>query len=443
MTLRVRTISFIIPIFLGISIFLGVLKYNTEKREIEWGVKEYISSLSEAIFQFTSARKVRAYFTSPENNSLKSIQTIADWNPNLKALWLIKTNKSGDKKLIFGTNVGKDLDPIEVDDFNVELGNDSDYSFIVHSAKSSEFKWGLVIDTSEAREKLEKSVAECFIFGSIISLFGLFISLVISGILKNNFFYLNQGAKKVIAGDYKQVVSKRSSIQEIIDLGNTFDTMRNVLSDFLERIQRRSIDEQADSKSLMLPIKNYNSIIWKNRREVAHGFIIRLEFINMSSFVFNQNFGSIFSSKGKTYAFIGKVDIKSESNDFSENVSTSLVKILFENSLERGLTVEEAISQVENIFKIKQFFCFEISPKKNVALYNLYSSQGTKEVKKDKIIFSERAVSHSHVHTFDSEAGKALNKVISHIKTPDPFSIQLFVKQISEESGGLLLLHPK
>lgn len=432
MTLRVRTIFFITPIFIGISLFLGVLKYNTEKREIEWGIVEYSSSLGESIAQFVPQDRIK-----DQNKTIGEFKKLMAWNSDLKAIYLIrKEQKEGDvsRQLLIGTNI-PDLDSTSVDNFDLKIGG-VNYTLITYSSKDPEIDWGLVIDIRQARNELSRSVVECFIFGFIISLIGILLSLFISGVLSKNLIHLNEGAKKVIDGDYKQVVSSNSSIQEITDLGNTFDTMRNVLADFLERIQRQSIGEKVSSGSLNLPSKDYNAFFWKNREEKWPNFNVNLEFINMSTFAFNRDFGSLFKDeKNKRYAFIGRVE--SEDNEFHTNISTSLIKILFESSLSRGLTVEEAFFPISEMFKFSQFFCLE-SLKEETKIYSL-NDRGNLEIK--NVEFSDNKI--FHVHTFGKEVSKILDKVIFYIKHPYTSTLQLFVKQITSESGGVLLLSPK
>ena len=435
MTLKLRTISFITPIFIGISVFLGLLKYNTEKREIEWGLEEYASSLGESIAQFVPQEEVRFHFFKSKNQRIEKFQEIAFWNPKFKSLWLIQKPEQKVRKLVLGTNLGNELKPIRIDDFDLSIGSRYDHMLISYPSQDPGIDWGLVIDIGEDKNKVKQSMIECFIFGFIISLFGVLISLFIAGILRRNLFYLNQGAKKVIAGDYKQIVSKKSNIQEMIDLGNTFDTMRNVLADFLERIQRRSLGEKIASGSLNLPSKNYNAIFWKNKEEKWSGLTVNLEFINMSSFAFNRDFGSMFASEGKRFAFIGR--IAKEDNEFYRNVSTSLIKILFENSLSRGLTVEEAFIEIKKMFKLNRFFCLEHSNRAT----NLYYLNEKNNLAAETLDFSSKKI--HHFHTFAPEVGRTLDKVVFYIKYPYSSTLQLFIKQVTNESGAVLLLSSK
>ncbi len=433
MTLKFRILSFIVPIFVGIAIFLGILKYKTEQREALWGIKEYVSSLGEAIYQFIPFSQVKSYFDDPANSSVKNIDAIVEWNPSFKALWLIKVDDPNNRVLVSGSNVGGKLNPTSLAAFSFDYKND-DLVLITRVSKDPEINWGLLIDVSEDKQDLKNNLIESFVFGVIILLLGVSISLFISGILRRNFFYLNKSAKKVILGNYKKKVSTKSNVQEIIDLANTFDTMRNVLSDFLERIQRRSVDYQISSKSLRLPTKNYNSIIWKNKRMETHGLTISLEFVNMSDFLFNRNFGGIFFNKKNTFAFVGKIHLKKNKGEFSRNVHTSLAKILFENGLQSNLSVEDAFIPLKNLYDLESFFCLEIFSKQNIKLYQLKDN----DIKVSKVDFSNtKAI---NVHTFDSKVGELLNEAIHQVNDPSTFPVRLFVEHISNEPGNLLLL---
>ena len=434
MPLKLRILSLIVPIFVGIAIFLGILKYKTEQREVLWGIKEYVGSLGESIHQFVPFAQIKSYFDGDNDAEfVKNIAAIIEWNPSFKGLWLIKVNDPNERVFVSGIKVGKKLTPILLNDFNFDNG-DGNLFLITHISNDPETKWGLVIDISEAKQDLRNSLIESFIFGIVISLIGVLISLFISKILRTNFFYLNQSAKKVILGDYKQIVSTRSSVQEIIDLANTFDTMRNVLSDFLERIQRRSIGQQVSSKSLRMPTKNYNSIIWQNKKVEIHGVAIRLEFINMSNFTLNRDFGGIFIDKKKAFAFIGKIHIKEQNERFSQNVNTSLAKILFENGLQSNLSIEESFNHLANLFDMECFFCFEISSNKKLRLNQLENNH----IKTFEVDLSNPEV--FTIHTFDSKKSYALNEVVAQVSDPNSIPIQFFIKHLSDDPGSLLLL---
>lgn len=136
-----------------------------------------------------------------------------------------------------------------------------------------------------------------------IFLLGTLAALFISGVIARKIRELTEAARAVVEGDYNRRVDIET-IQEVIDLGNTFNTMSSVLEEVLSRTKRELIDGEQFRTQADLA-KAYNETLWKPREETFGDVEVAARLI--SGRPTGDFFGVFQVASGSIYATLGRV----------------------------------------------------------------------------------------------------------------------------------------
>lgn len=332
MKIRTQNLFFIVPIFLGLAIINGVLNYREQLAEIEWGINEEIKALAtttaafidedacrqilsgevdlkhleifplpQRIVKMESQKKIINQKQLDKNIISRLIRKIWRYLPGFlrnqqqeyntweKLQYFSILAADGSRQVIFEpykeywkvsmSNSIKEtqniIEKIKQADDKVYIPKAESGSVILKAYapifnRSATLSGILGVEINAEYLKAQKSIMllKISIISLIVILFGILVVLFISGIITRKIRELNEAAGVAAGGDYNRRVNIET-IQEFIDLGNTFNTMSSVLEEVLSRTKRELIESERFRTQADLA-KTYNETFW-NPQEKTFG----------------------------------------------------------------------------------------------------------------------------------------------------------------------------
>ena len=371
MKIRTQNLLAIVPIFLGIAIISSFLNYTEQLAEIKWGVHEEIKALATTTAGFIDedvCRKLLNGELDPKRSDISLIlQRIVKLDSQKKimtqkqhdnwvnriwiSIWKQLQSLSGNQQQEYSTwaklqhffivapdggrqiiykpdkeywkiSVSKPIEEIKNIIERIEQVDDKvylsapepgsaimkAYAPIVGRSGTLAGILGVEISTENIRTQKGMVLLKISIISLITILFGALITLFISGIITRKIRELSEAAGVVAEGHYDRRVNIET-IQEVIDLGNTFNTMSSVLEEVLSRtkrelIERRQFRTQADLA------KTYNETFFEPQERTFGDIEIAARLISKRPT--GDFFGVFQVDSGSIYAVLGRVRAEEE-----------------------------------------------------------------------------------------------------------------------------------
>jgi len=208
--------------------------------------------------------------------------------------------------------------------------------------------FGVEIDAETIGMQKSLIGMKIIIISAGIFLLGTLVALFISGIITRKIRELNEGAKVVAEGDYNRRVDIET-IQEVIDLGNTFNTMSSVLEEILSRTKRELIESRQFRTQADLA-KTYNETFFEPQEMTFGDIEIAARLISTRP---TGDFFGAFQVAGSVYAVLGRVRSEEEL-DFVTTASAAFSLIRQELS---KFEPEQVFKDACELFDIETLEC--------------------------------------------------------------------------------------
>ncbi len=390
MKIRTQNLLTILPIFIGLGVILSFFKYTTERQELLWGMQEEISSLAVTISEFLTEDDIKKIFAGQD---IVSVQKLKKWSMSkegmednetrnranyiINSLYLLVPNGRKlvnilhEKKpkqiqwrevdaLSVSENTGSGADKLKknmyISSVKYDDENNAYMSTFISLAKTTvyngekEFYLGLDTDVSYYDRHLATLFQNTVIFATLTGILGVLIALFLSRVLTKKIKRLNEAAEKVIMGQYNQPI-ETGSIQEVSDLGNTFNTMSSILQEILSKTQNDLVVAEKFLTEKDLSFK-FQELTLKPIDLSIGGVEVKLRFLGNDS---SGDFWGHSKVGVKNFIILGRV--ASEETYFQTSLSASGAFSIFEKSLASGNSLPDAISKVHEIIDIDTLYC--------------------------------------------------------------------------------------
>jgi hypothetical protein len=382
--LRTHNILAILPIFLGMTCIIGFSRYTAEIHEIRWGLREEIASYAISIAAFLSPRAStqKALLqddSTPWQHALPVVLARIAATAAQRLRYVILYDATGQKPLVTwgvvpeshentvpsetlallrqGHLVRDDMPPvtaaqqlmtayapIKALSGSVEPG----------SAAQGSGQTDLVgilrvaIETRDVQKQAQAIFRQISLHSGILLLLGLGVIVLISAIVSRPINSVTQLVART-GSDVGYEPSGVISIQEFRDLGNTFDTMRDVLEESETRLNRFLI-QGTQFRSRIDLAKAYVEDFWPP----LHG---RFGDVEVAGGLFGERFtGSFFGvlERGDGfYALAGRIQGE---GDLDPVVMASGAWSFIKADLLR-FDLQEVFERVADIFVFEAFVC--------------------------------------------------------------------------------------
>jgi HAMP domain-containing protein len=331
-----------------------VINQKEEKKNRIWiSIWEYLEGVFEPQRQLHQDLKVtfietihRFSITDPD----------ARWQVTFepgKEGWRVSTPKDKESQTIVAESQTI-VEKISQSDDKVYLPKSEDstimkaYSLIFDRSGSRTGILGVEIKTDNIKRHQRLILLKMLSLFLITILFGILVALFISEIITRKIWELNESAKVIAEGNYDRRVDIRT-IQEIIDLGNTFNTMSSVLEEAVSRTKRALIDSEQFRTEVSLA-QTYNETLWEPLEEVFGNVEVVARLIPERPI---GCFLGVFEVSGRIYAIQGRMEAK-------ENLeAVTLASVAYSFIREELNTVEpdRVFKDVCELFDVQTWQC--------------------------------------------------------------------------------------
>jgi len=251
---------FIVPLFLFLAVVLGGVLYFGESRQRLWGQEQEASGYAISIAEFAQDRAIDAHLDIDDpvkdpglarsldhilaDNRLKAVYAI---NPRTRTLlWSYPAGSvtalpSDIPTDLAGALLGDGVWTSDVERTGPKTATMEACSSIVGKDGKLIGAIGVVDDATGYVRASQQTFTSVAIAASIIIVVGLIITLLVSWLISREVRDLSRTAALISSGNL-DVQASPGHIQEIGDLGNTFNTMSDVLKDVLSRTKRSLIE---------------------------------------------------------------------------------------------------------------------------------------------------------------------------------------------------------
>ncbi len=259
MRIRDQIIVALVALFAGLSLVTGGVMYYLQIRELEWGLQEEASSIAIVAARFLDGTEVSK---TTAGNPVDAVRRLADkiMKPGLARRITLLDPKDSRQLLdvAYSNSVSGEIqvDPVIAARLEktyfvsgpVKRGkNDSDYLTTYAAVRDTGGGVSGIVTVETGADALRSSHDRLrqSLFVSLAGsvLLGLVLSLVISGLIARRLNWLARAATAVESGLYDEQLP-HGIIDELNDLGNTFDTMRSILKESVSRIWRTVIEAE-------------------------------------------------------------------------------------------------------------------------------------------------------------------------------------------------------
>jgi hypothetical protein len=377
----------ILPIFLGMTCLIGFSRYTAEIHEIRWGLREEIASYATAIAAFltpTDATRNAEMQTDriPRQHALQTILDRIDVTARQRLRYVILYDAAGQRPLATWGNTPEGRVPtvpsamlalLQEQDLVLgavpPVGATQQLMTVYAPLKVPRLSatpaallqgtgatalLGIVLVAMEARDEqvqAQQIFRQLSRQSVLILLLGLVLSLIISAMLSRPINALTQFVARASGTDGGYEPSGVISIQEFNDLGNTFDTMRNVLEEAETRLNRLLI-QGTQFRSRIDLARVYVEDFWPPLQgrygnvEVVGGLLGEK---------FTGSFFGVVEGRDGFYALVGRVQ---GHGDLDPVVMASGVWSFIKEDL-RHLEPQEAFERVADILVFEAFVCLQ------------------------------------------------------------------------------------
>lgn len=343
MRLKYYNLSIIVPIFFLLGVLLTSFSFYIQKKEIEIGLKDEVTSISKAISIFLESKDIKKEKNSIENSFKKIIK-----HERVKRIFLIEKTKVllrvEDDEIVddrYRYEEAKLLD--------IEKGKTSEIFNNIVRIKDTPYKIFITIDATKEKSAMDYVFYQSIVIVLVIVIFGFIASSLLSYIAKRNINSLNNIANSIAEGDYKNY-DKSFMIKEISDLNNTLDIVKSILKEILYKTKNSILDTDFTNKAddVIKPAIVVDEVksVYKNDFEVS---------IAIDSKTAQRDFFNCWCDEKYIYTFTG--ELYTTSDYLKDYIGISSISKLIKYYLE---TNSFDIKKLKKMYDIKSIVTLKI-----------------------------------------------------------------------------------
>lgn len=428
MKIKYNNFLIITPIFFAIAFVISMLNYSNEKNEIMWGVKEEASSIGIASTIFIENMIKTEELTSLRDRLLMHFNRIKRYNQakrfyitNDKKV-LIDSDENNLKAKIIKPNEFRDKDFILSEIYNRDEINLIDIYLPIKKDGKVKAILTVEIDVSDVSKELSESINEMVITIILITLIGIFVSILLSNIVIKKIASLSRVANSIAMGNYSENINV-GTIREFSDLGDTLNTMKSIMQEILFKT-KNSIIEEEQFRSEDDLLKTYGKVFLTSKIEKSENVEFSIDKIGE---VEVGNFFNIISNSENIFCFFGRVESKEDSLSSAIHVS-SLNEYLSKRFIYDDINY---LNKAIDIFKIKELTLIHVN--REIKLYT-YSDN---KLSVKRVDFENRVI---FFHTFDKKIDREIEIYLKNYNflTIDELSSDL--RELLKTQNGILVL---
>jgi HAMP domain-containing protein len=454
MRIRTQNLLAIVPIFLGMALINGILAYTTQYQEIRWGINEEIYAITTATAEFLDTDLIRTLKKNPDDerareklsvpfNKIKIFQ-------NQQRFFLLYPD---DKTIFFRYSTEDKTYDIPKPTIEIDQFKDDESDLVLDGIrKIGENKSALIAyapiydrdgnlisilmiehDAKYFLDRIKNIKNKIFIITGSIVLIGLIAALLISRIINQKINELNKAALIVESGQYDYRVNI-TTIQEMVDLSNTFNTMSSILGEVLSRTKRTLIEREQ--------FRTHKDLALHFKRQFLQPIEGSFDNVSVSAKIFTRqptgDFCGVFHrNSGGTYAILGKITVKGDGDIDSVTTGTTAY-----NFISQELNYYDPQTVFENareMFELKKFKClFWNNSSNKIKIYeyrNFTLIEETQELKQNTLLVFDT------LSPLNSEKVKFIVKNYIHY-SPEELMTDI-LNMIDDDGVGSLILLSK
>ncbi|CAA6806416.1 MAG: Unknown protein [uncultured Sulfurovum sp.] len=327
MRLKYNNFLIITPVFLFLGIIMAFFNFSIQKREMTWGLHEELTSTLIASSVFL---KQSEHLSDTQIN--QAFQKILNYNRVKKIVYtdeLQNVIQAGEHNF---TKENKNFNKSTLLDHNIsisEIYQLGHLSFINTEIKINNTyqKLTMTFDVSDFNDKFKVIHIHSIMIIFIVTLLGIFISIILSIVVANKIKDISIMAKALGSGEYNTLFNL-SKIKEFSELGVTLDIMKSILQEsFLKTkntmIQKKFLSTETQKIVLYTPM-NSTSNIFKS----AHISLV------IKTVGYHSNaFYNIIENENFIYVYFGNVN--EEINKEKSTIITASLSYYLDNTIKR------------------------------------------------------------------------------------------------------------
>lgn len=443
MRIGTQNLLLIVPLFLGVAVALGLLLYFSEPHELLWGQEQQASSYAIAIAEFASERETNlhpsVYSPSTDDGLRRALDRILS-SHRVKAVFQLSPNcktiawsyPAGAVKTVPFATPGNLATLMSHDGvWTSDVLPTKPRGAVVQAYSSMQTPTGtplgaigVITDASSYLRETRQTQTGVALAAIGVLIVGLLVSIFVSSLISREVRSLSETAA-LIAGGNLDVQAPGGRIQEIEDLGGTFNTMSDVLKDVLSRTKRSLVE----GEQLRTPAEMAESYIEMFRPPIAatmHGVRICSRAIGEGSGMF---WTAVETASGSCAA-LGRLTAEDE-------VATAIAASAAARYLTRRLIDDDpkqALTEAMQLFHADSLECLRFTGDK-VEHWDAVSGQPT--------VQSYPAASRSRwaLHRVTPDAGSIVDRYLSLFDghAPDDLAGDIAAAMPADSDGAILI----
>ncbi|HBN08099.1 MAG TPA: hypothetical protein DD435_05450 [Cyanobacteria bacterium UBA8530] len=258
-SIRAQNFLLILPLFLGLAVFNGLFGYITERQALERGLHEESLSLVRTCAEFAGSEEISDLHL-PVARILKRGQArrVFVFTPEGKLLF--DEGNKGVKHHVWSKEI---LSALQRDGFRLKpIKEIHQLAFVSIYAPMRQGRWilGMEVDTTPYRDRLKPLLLKNVLIGLLSLLSGILLSLFLSAFITRPLRQVSLATALIAKGNFEPNLSVRA-IQELDDLGHSFNVMASVMKEAQAKNQRVLIENELFRSQADLA-KEYEKHFW-------------------------------------------------------------------------------------------------------------------------------------------------------------------------------------
>lgn len=257
MRIRTQNCWAIVPLFLGLGLLIGALMFTVQYRELRWGLNEEATSIAVAAARHLDTDAPRQAI-EPDHwiRAMQQATAVMEWG---RANRLALISSAGQETWFDSAPDSDATRPISLPAPLAQRADERGYAAsriqqdgsgrYIHAYSPVRDADGTVaylvveISANAVAGFFQRIKQEIGILVIVTVAIGLLLALLLSRMISRRIIRLSHAAQRVEDGHYDERYVT-TGIQEISDLGNTFNTMSSVLSEVLNKSRRAVIEAE-------------------------------------------------------------------------------------------------------------------------------------------------------------------------------------------------------
>jgi len=313
MKIKYNNFLIIVPIFILIASVMSYLNYINEVKEIKWGMQTKAKSIEIPSRIFIEEMLKKQKLSEILENIKPKFQNILNYN-QAKRFYISQDGHilldTDSKTNANNLSLPKNLKTTTLSEAYLknELHIISIHSPIKNTKQNTILS--IEVDNTDFIERIDEAFKEIFYVMIIATILGLITSYILSKIVTNKIYALNNNAKAIASGNYSRN-SYIGSIHEFTDLGDTLNIVKSIMKEIVFKTKNTIVEEEKFRSDDDL-VNTYNDVLFDSKKDTVNNINIA---INSIGYPEAGYFFDSFSSSGKLSAYIAKIEEQSSSVD--------------------------------------------------------------------------------------------------------------------------------